>query len=163
MLSMKGKYGLKALCHLAGLGPDEVARSQEIAAEIGMSKKFLDAILGELREAGLVVARKGRSGGYRLAAPAEEITAESAIRALDGPLAPIRCVSLNFYQRCEDCPDEAACVVRPTMLELRKAMLDVLSRISIARMRAMPDLPGEEEEKATPPARRPLRKPPPEA
>ena len=111
----------------------------------------------------MVPARKGRSGGYRLAAPAEEITAESAIRALDGPLAPIRCVSLNFYQRCEDCPDEAACVVRPTMLELRKAMLDVLSRISIARMRAMSEIPGEEEEKATPPARRPLRKPPPEA
>lgn len=137
MLTMKGKYGLKALCHMAGLAPGEVAQAQEMALAIGMSKKFLDTILNDLRLAGLVVARKGRNGGYRLAAPPEEITAERAVRALDGPLAPLRCVSLNFYQRCEDCPDEAACAVRLAMLEVRKAVVETLSKISIAQMRAM--------------------------
>lgn len=143
MLTMKGKYGLKALCYLGGLGPGEVARSQEISESIGMSKKFLDAILNDLRIAGLVVTRKGRNGGYRLAAPPETIMAETAVRALDGPLAPIRCVSLNFYQPCEDCPDEQACVVRRIMLEVRKAIVEVLANTSIAQMRDMADAGAE--------------------
>ena len=163
MLSMKGKYGLKALCLLAGLAPGEVARAQEMADSIGMSKKFLDAILGELRTAGLVATRKGRNGGYRLTAPPEEIMAERAIRALDGPLAPIRCVSLNFYQPCDDCPDEASCVVRLTMLQVRKAIVEVLSKTSLAQMRDMAGGSGllNAEDEAPPPRRRLGKKPPP--
>ena len=95
MLTNKGKYGLKALVHLAGLPLDATAQSMEIATAESIPKKFLDAILGDLRNAGLVLARKGKNGGYRLSRPASEIMAGDAIRALDGPLAPIGCVKLR--------------------------------------------------------------------
>ena len=97
-------------------------------------KKFLDAILGELRNAGFVQSRKGKEGGYRLAKPATEIKIGHVVRVLDGPLAPIPCASRTQYQRCEDC-DEATCQVRHMMLEVRKAIADVLDNRSLAAMR----------------------------
>ena len=89
MLTAKGKYGLKALVHLARLRPGETSQSQEIAAANNVPKKFLDAILGELRTAGFVHSKKGRGGGYVLARPADAIMVGSIIRSLDGQLAPI--------------------------------------------------------------------------
>jgi Rrf2 family protein len=135
MLTMKGKYGLKALVHLAGLPEGEMALSADIAEANSISKKFLDAILADLRLAGFVHARKGRGGGYRLARPAEDIRVGHALRVLDGPLAPIHCASRTAYQRCDDCPDENACAVRLTMLEVREAITDVLDGKTLAEMR----------------------------
>ena len=109
MLSMKGKYGLKALFHLSGLPAGEVIQSSEIATAHGMSKKFLDAILADLRNGGFVYARKGRSGGYCLSRSADEIMVGQALRVLDGPLAPIACASRTAYHRCQDCVDETVC------------------------------------------------------
>lgn len=133
---MKGKYGLKALVHLAGLAPGGQALSAEIAAANGISKKFLDAILTDLRMAGFVIARKGRGGGYRLARSPEEIMVGHALRVLDGPLAPIHCASRTAYRPCVDCPDENTCAVRLTMLKVREAIAAVLDTQSVAQMRA---------------------------
>lgn len=134
MLTRKGKYGLKALNHLASLEPGELAFVGEIASSNNISKKFLDAILGELRNAGFVQSRKGKDGGYRLARPADEIKVGHVIRILDGPLAPIPCASRTRYQPCDDC-DEATCKVRHLMLEVRQAIADVLDNRTLADVR----------------------------
>ena len=134
MLTTKGKYGLKALVHLAGLAAGETAQASEIAEKNGIPKKFLDAILHDLKLAGLVLAKKGPGGGYRLARSAADVMVGRAIRALDGPLAPIACASRTAYQPCEDCRDVPSCSVRITMLEVRDAIAEVLDRVSIEDM-----------------------------
>lgn len=134
MLTKKGKYGLKALVYLSKLPVGELAFVGEVASANNIPKKFLDAILGELRNAGFVISRKGKDGGYRLARPASEIKVGHVIRVLDGPLAPIACASLSRYEKCDDC-DEATCQVRHMMLEVRQAMADVLDNRSLAALR----------------------------
>lgn len=137
MLSMKSKYALKALADLAGLGAGEVAAAMDIAGRHGISKKFLDAILAELRVAGFVVTRKGRSGGYQLARPADLITVGDVLRRLDGPLAPIGCASRTAYVPCTDCREERSCAVRLTMLEVREAISGVLDGKTLAAFAAL--------------------------
>jgi Rrf2 family protein len=135
VLTNKGKYGLKALVHLAGLRDGETAQAVEIAETNHIPKKFLDSILRDLKIAGMVMAKKGPGGGYRLARSAGDIMVGRAIRALDGPLAPIACASRTAYQPCDDCRDVAACAVRITMLEVRDAMAEILDRVSLEEMR----------------------------
>jgi Rrf2 family protein len=144
MLTKKGKYGLKALVHLSKLPPGQLAFVGDIAAKNNIPKKFLDAILGELRNAGFVQSRKGKDGGYRLAKLPAEIKIGHVVRVLDGPLAPISCASRSQYQRCEDC-DEATCQVRHMMLEVRHAVAELLDNRSLAAMRdaANDDLAAE--------------------
>ncbi|HWK63345.1 MAG TPA: Rrf2 family transcriptional regulator [Rhizobiaceae bacterium] len=138
MLTKKGKYGLKALVHLSYLPAGQLAFVSDIAVANKIPKKFLDAILGELRNAGFVQSRKGKDGGYRLARPAGDIKIGHVIRVLDGPLAPLPCASLSQYQQCEDC-DEATCQVRHMMLEVRQAVAEVLDTCSLAAMRDSAD------------------------
>lgn len=138
MLTNKGKYGLKAMVHLARLAPGTMVQSAEIAAAETISKKFLDAILLDLRNAGFVRSKKGPGGGYTLARDASEIVVGAVVRALDGPLAPIACASRTAYQPCDDCGDLAACAVRLTMLEVRDAMAAILDRMSLAEMAKRP-------------------------
>ncbi|HWG04290.1 MAG TPA: Rrf2 family transcriptional regulator, partial [Beijerinckiaceae bacterium] len=126
MLTNKGKYGLKAMVHLAGLEPGRPALVADIAKENEIPKKFLDTILGELRNAGFVQSKKGKGGGYVLARPAHEIRVGHVIRVLDGPLAPVNCASRTSYRRCDDCRDEQRCAVRLMMLEARNALATVL-------------------------------------
>jgi len=142
MLTRKGKYGLKALVYLAKLPVGDLAFVNEIARDQNIPKKFLDAILSELRNAGFVQSRKGKDGGYRLARPATEIKVGHVVRVLDGPLAPIPCASRTQYQACDDC-DEATCQVRHIMLDVRQAIAEVLDKRSLAEMRdaANDDLP----------------------
>lgn len=144
MLTNKGKYGLKAMVHLARLAPGATAQSAEIAGAEQISKKFLDAILLDLRNAGFVRSKKGPGGGYALAREASDIPVGSIVRALDGPLAPIACASRTAYQPCDDCRDLAACAVRLTMLEVRDAMAEVLDRMSLADMVARAGAAGAE-------------------
>ncbi len=137
MLTRKGKYGLKAALHLAGLRAGESALVADIAEANMIPKKFLDAILGELRNSGIVHSRKGKGGGYMLARPASKILVGEIIRALDGPLAPIACASRSFYRPCEDCADQTTCPVRLMMLEVRDAISGVLDHRTLADMRAL--------------------------
>ena len=135
MLTKKGKYGLKALAFLAGVPEGQLAFVNDIATASNIPKKFLDAILAELRNAGFVYSRKGKLGGYCLARPADEIKIGHVVRVLDGPLAPIPCASKTRYQPCNDC-DEATCQVRHLMLDVRNAIAEVLDNTSLTQMRA---------------------------
>ena len=134
MLTAKGKYGLKALIHLSSLAAGETAQAIDIAEANNIPKKFLDAILGELRNAGVVHSKKGPGGGYMLARPPGEIKLGYVVRSLDGPLAPIACASRTAYQPCEDCADVNACAVRLTMVKVRDAISDILDRLTLADM-----------------------------
>ena len=137
MLTNKGKYGLKAMVHLAGLEPGLLAQVADIAEVNSISKKFLDHILTDLRRAGLVYSKKGKGGGYALARPATDIRVGAIVRALDGPLAPIACASVTAFRPCADCRDLAKCPVRLVMIEARNAIADVLDSRTLAEMRML--------------------------
>jgi len=139
MLTNKGKYGLKAMVHLAGMEPGALAQVQDIATQNNIPKKFLDQILSELRNAGLVFSKKGKGGGYALAQPAHQVSVGQIVRVLDGPLAPIQCASVTAYRPCDDCGDEKACAVRLMMVKARNAIAAVLDNHSLADMRALAD------------------------
>ncbi len=136
MLTKKAKYGLKAMVYLAGVKPGRTALVADIAGSSQIPKKFLDAILGELRNAGFVHSKKGKGGGYMLARAPSEIGVGDIVRVLDGPLAPIQCASKRLYRRCDDCVDETRCAVRLVMLEARDAIACVLDSTSLEKMRA---------------------------
>jgi len=135
MLTKKGKYGLKAMIHLAGFPLGQPVLVTDIAEQNGIPKKFLDTILGDLKNAGFLHSKKGKGGGYTLGRPASEIRVGPIIRVLDGPLAPIPCASRTAYQRCDDCRDETQCGVRLMMLEVRNAISTVLDGRTLAEMR----------------------------
>lgn len=132
MLTNKGKYGLKAIIHLAKLEAGETAQVADIAQKNNISKKFLDAILLDLRNAGMLRSKKGPGGGYALAKPARTIKVGAVIRALEGPLAPIACASRSAFRPCEDCGDIESCAVRSVMSEVRDAMAGVLDNTTVA-------------------------------
>lgn len=139
MLTKKGKYGLKAMVHLAGLEPDELAQVANIVKTNSISKKFLDHILSELKHAGLVYSKKGKGGGYALARPAHLIRVGAIVRALDGPLAPLPCALVTAFRPCDDCGDLKSCSVRLIMIEARNAIADVLDQRTLAEMHARAD------------------------
>ncbi|HXI59057.1 MAG TPA: Rrf2 family transcriptional regulator [Polyangia bacterium] len=131
-VSMKARYALRALYALAA---DE-ARSPVLIADLAererIPRKFLEAILLELRNAGILQSKKGKGGGYALARPAAAITIGQVMRAIDGPLAPIPCVSERAYVRCEECPNEESCGTRLVMKEVRDAIAKVLDGTTLA-------------------------------
>ncbi|WP_020179189.1 Rrf2 family transcriptional regulator [Methylopila sp. M107] len=135
MLTKKAKYGLKAMVDLASLEPGKSTFVADVAERNAIPKKFLDAILGELRNAGLLSSKKGKAGGYMLARPPEQITVGMIIRTLDGPLAPIACASRSAYVPCDDCRDVRSCQVRLMMLDVRDAMSRILDEHNLAQMR----------------------------
>ncbi|MFC5044250.1 RrF2 family transcriptional regulator [Aquimarina hainanensis] len=126
MLSKKTKYGLKALTYIARKKSDKPVLISEIAKNENISQKFLESILLTLRKNGILGSKKGKGGGYYLLKKAEDITMASIIRVLEGPIAMLPCVSLNFYEKCDDCPDEDACTVHGLMIEVRDNTLRVL-------------------------------------
>jgi Rrf2 family protein len=134
MLTAKGKYGLKALVQLASLPPGETRQATDIADATNIPKKFLDAILGELRNAGIIYSKKGPGGGYMLARAPADIQIGQVIRTLDGPLAPIACASRTAFRPCRDCKDIKACAVRLAMTRVRDATSEILDRMSVADM-----------------------------
>ena len=136
VLSNKAKYGLKALVYLAD-HPGRAVQSAEIAEMQGLPKKFLDAILHEIKGLGVLTAKKGKGGGYSLTRPPDTISLGSVVRALDGPFAPVPCVSQTAYARCSDCKDEAGCFIRPVMKEVRDAISHVLDNRSLSDMMGM--------------------------
>ncbi len=134
MLSSKAKYGLKAMVHLARRAGNGSVLIADIAEAEIIPKKFLDAILLELKKSGLLSSKKGKGGGYVLARPADSIMVGDIVRLLDGPLAPVPCVSRTAYRRCEDCADETGCAIRAVMGEVRDAIAAILDRTSLADM-----------------------------
>lgn len=139
MLSMKAKYALKALIHMAQMDKPMLP-SKQIAEAADIPQKFLDNILQELRQNGIVDSKRGIFGGYFLARSASDIFLGDIIRIIDGPLAPIRCASLTAYQKCEDCRDEATCQLRHLMLDVRNAMSGVLDKRCLQDLVSDPSL-----------------------
>jgi len=135
MLTKKAKYGLKAMVDLARLQPGKSTFVAEVAERNAIPKKFLDAILGELRNAGMLSSKKGKAGGYMLSKSPDDITVGAIVRALDGPLAPIACASRSAYVPCDDCEDVRSCQVRLMMLEVRNAISTVLDHRTLTEMR----------------------------
>lgn len=132
MLTRKAKYGLQAVLRLArehGKGPVLIA---ELARGESIPRKFLESILLELRHRGVLQSRKGKGGGYSLARPPAEISFGEVVRILDGPLAPISCVSLTAYRECEECEDEATCGIRMVMKDVRDANARILDGTTLA-------------------------------
>lgn len=134
MLSQKAKYGLKALMYLVQHQERGGVPIGEIAQAEAIPRKFLDAILLELKKQGYLASRMGKSGGYWLAKAPATISVGEIIRTLDGPLAPIPCASRNAFQPCADCTDVNACRIRRVMLEARDAIAAVLDNTSLAEM-----------------------------
>jgi Rrf2 family protein len=135
-LSKKGEYALRALIDL-GIG-SEVGRSllqvTEIAEKEKLPIKFLEQVMQHLKEGGFIQSQRGKFGGYRLARPANQITMGQVVRLIDGPLAPIGCVSQTAYEPCS-CPDEVHCGLRMLMLDVRNAIAGILDRYSLAGRR----------------------------
>lgn len=126
MLSKKTKYGLKALLYLgkhAGPGPVLVS---DIAEKELIPLKFLELILLDLKNHGILQSKKGKGGGYFLQKPPELISLGEVIRILDGPLALLPCTSRTAYRRCDECVDEAICGIRMIMKEVRDATARIL-------------------------------------
>jgi Rrf2 family protein len=109
-------------------------QAHAIAARANVPEKFLEAILVELRRAGFVESRRGHLGGHALAKPADQIMVGDLIRAIDGPLAPVRCASMTAYEPCSDCKDPETCAVRELMRETRAALSAVLDTCSLAAL-----------------------------
>jgi len=132
MLSKKTKYGLKALAFLAlqkGKVPVQIA---EIAKQENISQKFLESILLSLRKTGFLGSKKGKGGGYYLLKDPKEVLMTDVMRVLEGPISMVPCVSLNFYEKCDDCPDESACSVHKLMLMVRDSSLEVYRNNTLA-------------------------------
>ncbi len=125
MLSKKTKYGLKALSYLASKEENTPVQIAEIAEEENISQKFLESILLTLRKSGFLNSKKGKGGGYYLAKKPVDILMADIMRVLEGPIAMVPCVSLNFYEKCDDCPDENTCTVNRLMLQVRDSALKV--------------------------------------
>jgi len=132
MLSMKAKYGLRALLYLAKQ-PDQVpVLISELAEKEEIPKKFLELILLELKNHGVLQSKKGKGGGYFLRRKPESIKLGRVIRVLDGPLAPVPCVSQTAYIPCDECEDEKTCGIRLVMKEVRDAIANILDNTSLA-------------------------------
>ncbi|MEP7278701.1 MAG: Rrf2 family transcriptional regulator [Bacteroidota bacterium] len=131
MLSKKSQYAFKALMYLAQnteKGPVLIA---EIARKKKIPLKFLENILLELKKAGVLESKKGKGGGYSFAVPPSQVPMAKVIRLLDGPIALLPCVSLNFYERCKNC-DEKSCGLHDMMVSVRDVTLKVLEKRSVA-------------------------------
>lgn len=134
-LTKRGEYALRALIDLAiarEAGRD-LLPLKEVAARENIPLPFLEQIFAQLREAGIVDGKRGKHGGFFLARPATNIFMGEIVRLIDGPLAPIACVSQTAYKKCS-CPDEDHCGLRILMLDVRNAIADILDRYSLAQV-----------------------------
>ncbi|SEL80129.1 RrF2 family transcriptional regulator [Parapedobacter koreensis] len=132
MLSKKAKYAIKALIVLGRNYGKEPMQILRIAEEERIPKKFLEQILLEMRNAGILYSKKGAGGGYNLNKAPEDIRLSQVMRLIDGPIALLPCVSLNFYRSCDECKSEEVCGIRDTFIDVRNAMLQILNDTSIA-------------------------------
>lgn len=132
MLSQKAKYALHAMLVLAEAWEQEALQIADIAERRRLPRRFLEQILLDLKHNGLVVSKRGKNGGYALIRPPADVTIAQVVRVIDGPLAPLPCLSHIAYQRCDDCDDEAACAIRRVFARAHAATLAVLENTSLA-------------------------------
>lgn len=131
MLTKKTKYGLKAMTYLARQPFGKPVLISEISQQEKIPQKFLEGILLDLKNIGLLESKKGKGGGYYLSKLPKDISIAAIIRPLDGPIALLPCVSLNYYKKCDDCIDEVNCSLNRVMIRVRNKTLKVLERQSL--------------------------------
>ena len=134
MLTQKMKYALKALMVLAAEkgGAGASLRIEEIADRSGAPKRFLEHILLEIRNAGVIASVRGRHGGYLMIKEPREVSLSELMRLIDGPIAPLPCLSRRAYQRCEDCADEASCKLRQVFGQVFWSYLLLIESLTLA-------------------------------
>ena len=132
MLTNRAKYAIKALLNLARRRGEGTVQAQVIAREEQIPAKFLEVILLQLRNQGLIHSRVGKGGGHELAKNPADINLLTVVRAIDGPVAPLPCLSHTAYQRCDDCPDEALCGARRLLQEAHEVQVRQLSATTLA-------------------------------
>jgi Rrf2 family protein len=132
MISQKAKYALRALLVLCKAPAETSLMIGEISKTQAIPKKFLEQILLELKRAGIVSSRRGRLGGYVLLRPADRLTFGEVLRLIDGPIAPLPCLSKIAYRRCADCQDEATCEIRHVFAGVVNAQRQVLDHTTFA-------------------------------
>lgn len=140
MLSKKTKYAIHALVHLAkeyGKGPVLIS---QIASSENIPQKFLEAILLDLRNAGILKSKKGKGGGYYLLRAPDEVNVAEIMRLFDGPIALLPCVTHLYYERCEECKDEETCGIRDVMLKVRNETVKLLKEATLASIIAREEL-----------------------
>ncbi len=139
MLSKKTKYGLKALSYLSKHPKNEPVLISDISSAENISKKFLESILLTLKRNGILASKKGKGGGYYLLKKPNEIKISSIIRILEGPIAMLPCVSLNYYEKCDDCINEELCSLNILMAEVRDSTLKILENKTLANFHCGPN------------------------
>jgi Rrf2 family protein len=132
MISQRSRYALKALIRLARAPKGESIPARDIARTEGIPHAFLEQILLDLKRLKLIDSRRGKDGGYTLAISPSQITLADILRIVDGPVAPLSCLSKTAYRRCEDCVSEQACALRHIFIETHGAMLAVLEKRTLA-------------------------------
>ena len=128
---MKCKYALKALTHLGKEYGKGFVQTHLIAEEQNIPKKFLEQILLDMKHAKMVNSKQGVGGGYYLIKKPKEISVADVHRLFDGAIAPVPCVSLNFYERCDDCTNEKTCLLRDEFIKIREGARVIMSKTSI--------------------------------
>lgn len=141
MITQKMKYALKALSVLAQARAEGggALRIEEIARRSGTPKRFLEHILLDIRNAGLIASLRGRSGGYALVRDPATITISGLLRLIDGPMAPLPCLSRHSYERCADCVDETSCRIRQVFGEVFASYLLLIESLTLADLARAPD------------------------
>jgi len=131
MLSKKAQYAFQTLGYMADKKPGQPTLIAEIAKKRKIPLKFLENILLELKNAGVLESKKGKGGGYYFRIAPKDIPLARIIRLIDGPIAMLPCVSLYFYERCKNC-DEKNCGINRVMIEVRDANLAILEKKTVA-------------------------------
>lgn len=134
MISQRARYAFKALVALARAKPGEGLQIRELCEQEKLPRKFLEQILMQLKMAGYVSSRRGRDGGYELLKPADLIMIGPMLRVVDGPIAPLSCLSRTAYKRCADCRDEASCELRIAFAKAYDGYLSTLETTSLAEV-----------------------------
>ncbi len=133
MLSMKCKYAIHALVHMAK-DPEEKYLIKDISAACNIPKKFLEAILLDLKRAGILGSKQGKGGGYTLRRAPADVNLAEVVRLFDGAIAAVPCATHKFYESCDECEDENTCSVRAAFLQVRNATVEMLKSDTLETM-----------------------------
>jgi len=134
VLSKKAKYAIHALVYLGQQKQGVTLPVGRIAEAQNIPRKFLEAILLDLRNAGIVSSKQGKNGGYRLQKAPEKVHMAEVMRLFDGAIAFLPCVTHRFYKPCEECPDEEACAIRAVFLDIRNETVKRLKSATLASL-----------------------------
>lgn len=131
MISKKAKYAINALVHLAKRKEEGPILISDIASTENIPQKFLEAILLDLKKAGILASKKGKGGGYYLLKSTKEVSMADVIRLFDGAIALLPCVAHKYYERCEECKDEETCGIRDVFSDVRNKTVQLLKKATL--------------------------------